>query len=53
MAASTGVEVHLMIPCKPDHPFVYWATFSNAAALLDSGCIFIPIKMALFIQNYV
>lgn len=37
MAASTGVEVHLMIPCKPDHPFVYWATFSNAAALLDSG----------------
>lgn len=37
MAASTGIEVHLMIPCKPDHPFVYWATFSNAAALLDSG----------------
>ncbi|EFU85048.1 cardiolipin synthase [Staphylococcus lugdunensis] len=37
MAVSTGVEVHLMIPCKPDHPFVYWATFSNAAALLDSG----------------
>ena len=26
-----------MIPCKPDHPFVYWATFSNAADLLDSG----------------
>ena len=23
-----GVDVHLMIPCKPDHPFVYWATFS-------------------------
>ncbi len=37
MAASTGIEVHLMIPCKPDHPFVYWATFSNVAALLDSG----------------
>lgn len=37
MAASTGVEVYLMIPCKPDHPFVYWATFSNAATLLDSG----------------
>ncbi|ARB77913.1 cardiolipin synthase [Staphylococcus lugdunensis] len=37
IAASTGIEVHLMIPCKPDHPFVYWATFSNAAALLDSG----------------
>ena len=28
MAANVGVDVHLMIPCKPDHPFVYWATFS-------------------------
>ena len=37
MAANSGVEVNLMIPCKPDHPFVYWATFSNAADLLDSG----------------
>ena len=32
-----GVDVHLMIPCKPDHPFVYWATFSYAAELLNSG----------------
>ncbi|MFS4464177.1 cardiolipin synthase [Staphylococcus haemolyticus] len=37
MAANAGVDVHLMIPCKPDHPFVYWATFSNAAELLSSG----------------
>lgn len=37
MAANNGVDVNLMIPCKPDHPFVYWATFSNAADLLDSG----------------
>lgn len=37
MAAKTGVDVHLMIPCKPDHALVYWATFSNAADLLDSG----------------
>ncbi|MEK5169753.1 MULTISPECIES: cardiolipin synthase [Staphylococcus] len=37
MAANSGVDVNLMIPCKPDHPFVYWATFSNAADLLDSG----------------
>lgn len=37
MAANAGVDVHLMIPCKPDHPFVYWATFSNAAELLNSG----------------
>ena len=27
----------MMIPCKPDHPFVYWATFSYAAELLNSG----------------
>ena len=33
--ARIGVDVHLMIPCKPDHPFVYWATFSYQ--LLNSG----------------
>ena len=37
MAANSGVDVNLMIPCEPDHPFVYWATFSNVADLLDSG----------------
>ena len=26
-----------MIPCKPDHPFVYWATYSNIGELLRSG----------------
>ena len=25
IAALSGVDVRLMIPCKPDHPFVYWA----------------------------
>ncbi len=37
IAAKSGVDVHLMIPCKPDHPLVYWATFSNASDLLSSG----------------
>jgi len=37
MAAQSGVEVHLMIPCKPDHPFVYWISTFNAASLLKSG----------------
>ncbi|MCM2466245.1 cardiolipin synthase [Methanoculleus sp. CWC-02] len=37
LAALSGVDVRLMIPCKPDHPFVYWATLSFAADLLDSG----------------
>ena len=26
-----------MIPNKPDHPFVYWATYKNAASLLEVG----------------
>ncbi len=37
IAALSGVDVRLMIPCKPDHPFVYWASLSFAADLLDSG----------------
>jgi cardiolipin synthase len=26
-----------MIPCKPDHPFVYWATYSYVGELIDAG----------------
>jgi cardiolipin synthase len=26
-----------MIPCKPDHMFVYWATYFYSAALLKAG----------------
>jgi cardiolipin synthase len=26
-----------MIPSKPDHPFVYWASLENAGLLLKSG----------------
>lgn len=37
MAAESGVDVRLMIPCKPDHPFVYWATCSYMGQLLMSG----------------
>jgi cardiolipin synthase len=37
VAALSGVDVRIMIPCKPDHPFVYWATLSHAAGLLKSG----------------
>ncbi|WP_209070911.1 cardiolipin synthase [Staphylococcus agnetis] len=37
IAALGGVNVHLMIPNKPDHPFVYWATYKNAASLLEVG----------------
>jgi cardiolipin synthase len=37
IAALSGVDVRIMIPCKPDHPFIYWATLSFIGDLLDSG----------------
>lgn len=37
MAAQSGVDVRIMIPCKPDHFFVYWATLSYCGELLRSG----------------
>lgn len=37
MAAESGVDVRLMIPCKPDHPFVYWASYSYVGDLLAVG----------------
>ena len=37
MAAYSGIDVKIMIPCKPDHPLVYWATYSYVGELLDAG----------------
>lgn len=37
IAASSGVDVRVMIPCKPDHMFVYWATYSYVNELLEAG----------------
>ncbi|MBM7717588.1 cardiolipin synthase [Bacillus thermophilus] len=37
IAVLSGVDVRLMIPNKPDHPFVYWATYSNVGELLKTG----------------
>lgn len=37
IAARSGVEVNIMIPCKPDHPFVYWATYSYVGDLVLAG----------------
>lgn len=37
MAAASGVDVRIMIPCKPDHPFVYWATYSYIGDMLRAG----------------
>lgn len=37
MAAYSGIDVRIMIPCKPDHPFVYWATYSYVGELIEAG----------------
>ncbi|SHE86733.1 cardiolipin synthase [Alkalibacter saccharofermentans] len=37
IAAKSGVDVRIMIPDKPDHIFVYWATFSYVGELLKYG----------------
>lgn len=37
MAAQAGVQVKIMIPCKPDHPLVYWATYAYVGELLEAG----------------
>ena len=37
MAVLAGVEVNIMIPCKPDHMFVYWATYSYIGDLVMAG----------------
>ncbi len=36
-AVLSGVDVRIMIPCMPDHIFVYWATYSYIGELLDFG----------------
>ncbi|KRL04207.1 cardiolipin synthetase [Liquorilactobacillus oeni DSM 19972] len=37
LAALSGVKVKIMIPAKPDHPFVYRATQYYAKALLENN----------------
>lgn len=37
LALLSGKEVHLMIPRKPDHMFVYWASLYYGAELLKMG----------------
>lgn len=37
IAALSGIDIKIMIPNKPDHLFVYWATYYNAGLLIDVG----------------
>lgn len=36
-AALSGVDVRIVIPAKPDHFFVYWASRDNIETLLEAG----------------
>lgn len=40
LAGLSGIDVKIMIPCKPDHPFVYWAGLSYIGELLEAGVKF-------------
>lgn len=37
IACLSGIDVRIMIPNKPDHIFVYWATYANVGFLLKAG----------------
>lgn len=37
LAVMSGVDVRLMIPGKPDHKMVYWASYSYLGELLEMG----------------
>lgn len=37
VAALSGVDVKIMIPNKPDHPFVFWASLSYMNELIEAG----------------
>ena len=54
MAAQSGVDVRVMIPCMPDHAFVYWATYAYAGELINSGArVFIYDKGFLHAKTMV
>ena len=33
-AIKSGVDVRIMMPSKPDHPFIYWASLYSAGEML-------------------
>lgn len=47
-AALSGVDVRIMIPDKPDHLMVHWATRANLERLLSSG-----VKIFLYKKGFV
>lgn len=37
IASRSGIDVRIMVPCKPDHPFIYWATYSYLGDMVEAG----------------
>lgn len=37
IASLSGIDVRIMIPNKPDHMFVYWATYSYIGEMIKAG----------------
>ncbi|WP_141433736.1 cardiolipin synthase [Bacillus sp. 03113] len=37
IAALSGIDVNIIVPNKPDHMFVYWATYSYIGEMLKTG----------------
>jgi len=37
LAALSGVDVRIIMPDKPDHPFVFWTSLWNAGELMKQG----------------
>ncbi len=49
LAGLSGVDVRVMIPNKPDHPFVYWASMSYIGELLEAGVKFYTYEKDFYI----
>lgn len=53
VAALAGLDVRVLIPGKPDHPFVYWANLSYAGELLGAGVKFYHYDKNSFVHSKV
>jgi cardiolipin synthase len=48
VAAANGVDVKVIIPDKPDHPFVFWCNISSAYAVMGNG-----VKVYMYNRGFV
>ncbi|GAA0392480.1 cardiolipin synthase [Paenibacillus motobuensis] len=48
IALLSGVDVNIMIPDKPDHPFIYWATLSHIGEMMKLG-----VKVYLYKKGFI